>query len=162
MAGAIVAWLIAIPLLGLANGLRTFTPITVLCWFAWRGGLPMDGTWAAWTLRLPVALVLTVFALGEFVGDKLPRTPNRTAPGPLAARLIFGALTGSICATAMRGPIWQGALLGALGALVGAFAGFTIRRDIVHKLGCPDWPIALVEDACAVLASMFAMHIISG
>jgi len=31
---------------------------------------------------------------GEFVGDQLPKTPARTTAGPLAARIVMGALTG--------------------------------------------------------------------
>jgi hypothetical protein len=37
-----------------------------------------------------------------------------------------------------------------------------IRRDVVQKLGCPDWPIAVVEDISAILAAMFALHVITG
>jgi uncharacterized membrane protein len=162
MAVAMLSWLLALPLLGLATGMRTMTPMAVLCWFAYFGYLPVEGTWAAWTARLSVAILFTVLALGEFVGDKLPRTPNRTALAPLLARIIFAGLGGSICATAMHGAGLEGVLLAVAGALIGAFGGYMIRRDIVQKLGCPDWPIALVEDLSAILAAMFALHVITG
>jgi uncharacterized membrane protein len=162
MALAMMSWLLALPLLGIATGLRTMTPMAVLCWFAHLGYLPVEGTWAAWTARLGVAILFTVFAVGEYVGDKLPRTPNRTSPGPLLARAVFGGVAGSICATAMHGSRLEGILLAVAGALVGSFTGFIIRRDIVQKLGCADWPIALVEDISAILAAMFALHVIAG
>ncbi len=162
MAVAMMSWLLAIPLLGLATGLRTFTSIAVLCWYAYFGNLSVDGTWAAWTARLWVAIAFTVLAVGEYVGDKLPKTPNRTAPAPLIARVAVGGLVGSICATALGGPGLEGVLLGAVGALLGAFAGFMIRRSLVEKIGCADWPIALTEDAVAILAAIFAMHVVTG
>lgn len=162
MAVAMMSWLVAIPLLGLATGLRTFTSMTVLCWFAYLGLLPVDGTWAAWTARFWIAVAFTVLAVGEYVGDKLPRTPDRIAAGPLIARVAFAGLAGSICATAINGPGLEGVLLAAAGALLGAFGGFMIRRGLVEKVGCADWPIALTEDAVAILTAMFAMHVITG
>jgi uncharacterized membrane protein len=156
-----MSWLIAIPLLGLATGLRTMTPIAVICWYAYVGYLPVDATWATWTARLSVAIVFTVLAIGELIGDKLPKTPNRIAPIPLLARLIFGGLCGSISATAMSGPGIEGVMLGVLGALLGAFGGFMVRRHLVERLECADWNVAVCEDATAILFAIFAMHIIT-
>jgi uncharacterized membrane protein len=155
-------WLPAILLLGFATGLRTFTPLALICWFAYLGYLPVEGTWAAWTARLWVAIAVSVLALGELIGDKLPKTPNRTAPGPLLARLIFGGLGGAICATGMRGPELEGVLLGVTGALLGAFTGFMIRRELVKKIGCADWKIAVAEDLFTILSAAFALHVVTG
>ena len=82
----VLTWLVAIPLLGVVTGLRTMTPMAVLCWFAYTTDLPVQGTWAFWTAKLVSVIIFTVLAAGEYFGDKLPRTPNRTDPGPLAAR----------------------------------------------------------------------------
>ena len=161
MAIAMMSWMVAIPLLGLATGLRSLTPMAVLCWFAYLGYLPVDGTWASWTAHVPTVAIFTALAVGELVADKLPKTPNRTAPGPLLARLVFGGLAGSIAATAMDGPGLEGVLLGVIGAALGAFAGFMIRRDIVETLGCPDWPIAIAEDLISVISAVFAMHVVT-
>ena len=157
----IMAWLVAIPLLGLTNGLRSFTPIAVTCWFAYLGRLPVQGTWASWTAHLATVVVFTLFALGELVGDKLPRTPPRTAPVPLVSRLVFGGLVGSIAATALRGPWLEGVVLGVVGAALGTFAGFMIRRDLVKRLGCPDWPVAVAEDLFTILCAVFGMHVVT-
>jgi uncharacterized membrane protein len=162
MAMEMMTWLIAIPLLGLVTGMRTFTPMAVLCWFAYAGLLPVDGTWAFWTAKLVTAIVFTVLACGEFIGDKLPKTPSRTAPGPLIARLVFGGLIGAIVATGLYGSEVEGVILSVLGAAVGAFGGYLIRREIVARLGCRDWPIALLEDASAILCAVFAMGVITG
>jgi uncharacterized membrane protein len=162
MAMEIIAWLIALPLLGAVTGLRTMTPMAVLCWFAYAGYLPVDGTWAFWTAKLVTAVVFTVLAVGELVGDKLPNTPNRIAPVPLIARLVFGGLVGSIVAAGMDGPGIEGVILGVLGALVGTYGGFLIRREIVQRMGCKDWYVALVEDVIAVGCAVLAMGVVTG
>ncbi len=160
MAIAIIAWMLAVPLLGLATGLRSMTPMAVLCWFAYLGYVPVQGTWASWTAHLVTVAIFTVLALGELVGDKLPRTPSRTAPAPLIVRLVFGGLIGAIAATAMRGPGVEGVLLGVVGAGLGAFAGFMVRRDLVERVG-KDWPVAVAEDFFAIVCAIFAMHVIT-
>ena len=45
------------------------------------------------------ANALRLMALGELVGDKLPKTPNRTAPLPLAGRAALGGLCGAVIPT---------------------------------------------------------------
>jgi uncharacterized membrane protein len=162
MAMAMLTWLIAIPLLGLVTGMRSMTAMAVLCWFAYRGDLSLDGTWASWAAKLVTAIVFTVLALGELVADKLPKTPNRTALGPLIARVIFGGLVGAIVAAGLNGSEFEGAILGIGGALIGAFGGFLIRRELVLKLGCEDWPVAVAEDVSAIIFAVMAMGIVTG
>ena len=163
MAMAILSWLIAIPVLGFCTGLRAMTPIAVLCWFAFLGHLPVDGTWGFWTTRLVSVLIFTALALGEYIGDKLPSTPARTAPFPLIARLFFGGLIGALIATALVGSAIEGALLGVAGAALGAFAGFHLRTCAVFQSqGWPDWRVAIVEDVIAITASIFALSIVTG
>lgn len=161
MAVAMLSWMLAIPLLGFTTGLRSLTPMAILSWYAWLEYLPVTGTWAEWCGRLSVAIILTVLAVGELIGDKLPRIPNRTSPGPLLFRLFLGGLAGAISATALNGSGVEGVLLGAVGALLGTFAGFMVRRDLVEKIGCKDWHIAAVEDAITILFATFALHVIT-
>jgi uncharacterized membrane protein len=162
MAMAIMTWLIAIPLLGVVTGMRSMTAMAVLCWFAYRGDLSLDGTWASWAAKLATVIIFTVLALGEFVADKLPKTPNRTAIGPLLARVVIGGLIGAIVATGLNGSEFEGVILGVGGALIGTFGGFLVRREIVLRLGCKDWPVALVEDASAILCAVLAMGVVTG
>jgi len=162
MAMAVLAWIMAIPLLGASSGMRTFTPMAVICWFAYTDYLPLDGTWAFWVAKLVTAIVFTVLALGELVMDKLPKTPDRTSAGPLLARLFFGGLVGGIVAASMNGSEFEGIILGVGGALIGAFGGHMIRREIVDKLGCKDWPIAVAEDLVAVGFAVIALGIVTG
>jgi uncharacterized membrane protein len=161
MAMEIMSWLLAIPLLGAATGLRSLTPMAVLCWFAYLGYLPVDGTWAAWTARLWVVLVFTVLAAAENAADKSSWIPDRTAPGPLLARLVLGGLAGSIAASALNGSGIEGVLLGVVGAALGAFGGFMIRRDLAEKLECGDWPVAFGEDLFALILAVFSLHVVT-
>ena len=154
-------WFIAIPLLGGANGCRTMTPIAVLCWFAYTGRLPVVGTWAFFTTNVFAVMLFTVFALGEYVGDKLPQTPNRIAIFPLVARAVFGGLVSAIVATTILVPIAIGAALGAISAIAGAFIGFHLRRYITVKRGVPDFPVALAEDAITIGLSILALHFVT-
>jgi uncharacterized membrane protein len=162
MAMAMMAWMLAIPVLGMMTGLRTFTPITVACWFAYLGYLPVEGTWAGWTGKLATAVIFTLVALAELVGDKLPQMGNRTDAGPLVARLVFGGLVGALAATGVEGSAVEGIFLGAVGALLGAFGGYLARKFLVQWTERPDWNIAVIEDALAVVIAIFALGVITG
>lgn len=162
MAIAILAWLVAIPLMGLVTGLRTMTPMAVLCWFAFLGYLPVHDTWASWAARLVAVWIFTALALGEYVADKLPRTPDRITAGPLVARLVFGGLIGAIMAAALKGPAVEGIILGFSGTLIGAFGGYLVRRELVQRLECKDWQVAVVEDLLAIGSAVFAMGVVTG
>src|SRR5271156_4688831 len=151
MAMAILTWLIAIPLLGVVTGMRSMTAMAVLCWFAYRGDLSLDDTWASWAGKLVTAIIFTVLALAELLADKLPKTPNRTAPGPLLARVVLSGLVGSIVAAGLNGSEFEGVILCVIGALIGAFGGFLIRRELTLRLGGTDWPVALAEDLSAII-----------
>jgi uncharacterized membrane protein len=162
MAMEMMAWMLAIPVLGMMTGLRSMTPIAVVCWFAYTGHLPVGGTWAFWTGRLVTVVLFTLLAVGELTADKLPKMMNRTDPAPLVARLVFGGLVGAVAATGVLGSMFAGVLLGAVGALLGTFGGYLVRRQLVQWTGRPDWNIALIEDACAVVISLFALGVITG
>lgn len=162
MAMAIMTWLIAIPLLGVVTGMRSMTAMAVLCWFAYRGDLPLDGTWASWAAKLLTAIIFTVLALAEYVADKLPKTPNRSAPGPLLMRVLMGGLVAAIVAAGLDGSGVEAVILGVGGALIGTFGGFLVRREIVMRLGCKDWPVGLVEDFSAIICAILAMGVVTG
>ena len=158
----VLTWLIAIPLLGFATGLRTMTPMAVLCWFSYLGFLPVHHSWAVWTTKLVTAIVFTVLALGEYIGDKLPKTPARVSPAPLVARIFFAGMVGAIAANGLKGSETEGVILAVLGGLIGAFGGYLVRRDLVQYFQCKDWHIAVPEDVIAVCCAVFAMGVITG
>lgn len=162
MAMEVIAWLIALPLLGTVAGLRTMTPIAILCWFAYLGKLPLDGGWDAWAAKLPAAIIFTVLAVGELIADKYPWIPARVSLGPAITRLLIGGLIGAIVADGLNGPGLEGVILGVLGAMVGTYGGFLVRRDLVQKLGFKDWQIALLEDLFAITSAVLAMGVVTG
>jgi uncharacterized membrane protein len=89
--------------------------------------------------------------LAEYVADKLPTTPSRTKPGPLIGRIVLGGLCGA-CLSVSAQPSWlAGAVVGGIGAVIGAFAGYEIRRRLVSGLKVKDIAIAIPEDMVAIV-----------
>ncbi len=145
-------------LLGVSTGLRSFTPLAVTAWFARSGKLPLTGTWAAWLEHPAAAPVLTAAAVGEYITDKLPKTPNRTSPVPLVGRLTLGGVVGAIVATAFKRPLVGGIALGALGAAAGTYGGFYLRKGLTQGTGMKDLPVALAGDATAVTLAIRSLQ----
>jgi uncharacterized membrane protein len=145
-----------IVLLAVATGMRTFTGIAVMCWAAYLGYLPVEGTWAFWTAKLVTVIVVTLLALGEYWGDTRPSTPSRTALLGVTARLGFGVLVGMVAATALGQPKAGGFLLGVIGALIGTYGGHRARARIAQRVG-RDLPVALGESALAVGFAVLAL-----
>ena len=97
--------------------------------------------------------VFSLLAIGELIADKLPTIPKRTAPAPLMGRLVTGALCGACLCAAMGKSLVAGALLGAMGGAVGAFAGYEIRKRL--DLHIKDVVVAVCEDVIAVGLALF-------
>ena len=142
-------------LLGVVTGLRTMTGMAVVCWAAWMMWLPERG-WSVWTTYLVSAVIFTVFAVGEYIGDTLPRTPSRRSLGPAAARLAFGGLVGAVAATAILQPVAGGVLLGMIGAALGTWGGSALRARGAGVLK-RDLPVALAESALALGLAVMAV-----
>jgi uncharacterized membrane protein len=137
-------------LIGVVAGLRSLTAPAVVAWAAFLGWINMNNTWASWVGNIITVIVLTVLAVGELVADKLPKTPARTAPPSFAARIIMGAFAGAVIGTAW-GYKWGGLGAGVIGAVLGTLGGYQARKRLVAARGGQDLPIALLEDAIAVL-----------
>lgn len=135
--------------IGIVAGLRTFTAPAAVSWGAKLGRLNLRGS-ALGILGEGWAVgILTVLALAEYVADQLPQTPNRTAAAPLTVRILSGGICGaSVCLSSGH---WEvaGALLGAAGALIGAFGGYEARTRLVSGLKVRDTMIAIPEDVVA-------------
>ena len=106
---------------------------------------------------LPAVVILTVLAVAELVADKLPKTPSRTSPPGLIARILMGGITGACVAAAGGEGALLGAVLGAIGGVVGCFAGFQARTRLVKALGTRDTYVALLEDLVAVAGSLWVV-----
>ncbi len=158
MKESVVVAHVAPTLLGVSAGLRSFTPIAVTAWFAYQGKLPVERTWASWVAHPVCVGITTAAAIGEYVGDKLPNTPDRTAPIALFGRLTLGGLVGAIVATALRKPIGGGAAIGAVGAAIGSYGGLAARKGLTKGAGLPDVSVALSGDLAAVVLAVRSLN----
>jgi len=141
-------------LLGCLTGLRSLTPPAVVCWAAHLGWLNLAGTKLAFMDR-PVTLILfTLSAVAELIADKLPKTPARTAPPGLIARVVLGCLCGVALAASAGGKLLVPAIVGVVGALLGTFAGYKTRHTLVFRAHVPDFAVAIAEDVIAVAGSL--------
>jgi uncharacterized membrane protein len=136
--------------IGVVAGLRSMTAPAVVAWAAYLSwihlsGSPLSFMGSAWAVG-----IFTLGALGEFVADKLPRTPARTSAFPLAARIVAGSIAGACLGKAGGASLWLAVLLGAIGAIAGAFGGYQARVGLVRVLHCPDFAIAVPEDLIAI------------
>ena len=124
--------------------------------FEHPGWLPLARA-LAWFGTLPSAIILTVLALAELVNDKLPKTPSRTAPPGLIARIVMGGFGGACLASAGAQGLVIGAVLGIAGALAGTFGGYHARKGLVRLLKVPDFVIAVVEDLVTIGGSLWVV-----
>jgi uncharacterized membrane protein len=144
--------------IGFLSGLRAFTPLALVAWLAVWGWLPVAGSPFWFVGREAFAIVIVGLALLELIGDKLPKTPARIHPMPLIARVITaGMACGAVSFSA--GTSWYiGALLGAIGSVLGAFIGYHVRRAITTRMHFPDWIVALAEDCITVAGTLYLVH----
>ena len=102
--------------------------------------------------------MLTLLALAELVSDKLPKTPSRTAPLGLSARIVTGALCGAALCLAGTGQSWLGgAIVGVIGGVLGCFGGYRLRKRLVKIVGVPDYMVAVLEDLVAIGGSFWVV-----
>jgi uncharacterized membrane protein len=141
--------------IGIVAGLRSLTAPAAVSWAAHLHRLDLRDSRLAFLGTTIAVYSISAMALGELIADKLPFVPNRTSPLPMAFRALSGAICGaSLCISANR-LILAGALLGLLGAVNGAFAGFHVRRILAKHLKIADTAIALAEDGLAICAGLF-------
>ncbi len=141
-------------LIGLFAGLRSLTPPAAVAWAVHLGWIKLARPLAL-VGSLPAVIILSVLAIAEIIYDKLPNTPNRTAPPGLIGRIVTGGFTGACVSLGGGRSAVVGAGLGAVGGIVGCFAGYQARARLVKPLGQPDFNIALVEDLIAIGGSLF-------
>ena len=136
--------------IGIVAGLRSLTAPAVVAWGAFLGRIDLAGSPLGFMGSKAAVAIFTLLALGEFVSDLLPRTPSRTAPGPLIARIVMGGLCGSCLSLSSGRSLIAGAVLGGIGGVVGAFGGYQARTRLVRSLGVKDFFVAIPEDLIAI------------
>jgi uncharacterized membrane protein len=149
-------------LIAFASGLRAFTPVALVSWLAIWGWMPLAGS-PLWFLGTTAcAIILSIFAVGELIGDKLPVTPPRIQFAPLAARVITGTVSAAALCFAGGKPWFLGIIPGVVGTVAGAFGGYHARRSIVQRLRVRDWLIALVEDGVVIVTTLLVIKYFFG
>jgi uncharacterized membrane protein len=141
--------------IGFVAGLRSLTPPAVVAWAAHLGWLNLRDSSLAFMGSTITAVIFSFLAVFELIGDLLPQTQKRTAPVPLTARILMGGLCGACICAAGHQSLITGAILGAVGGVIGAFAGYETRRRLVAALNIKDIFIALLEDLVTIGLACF-------
>jgi uncharacterized membrane protein len=144
-----VVFLLALGI-GIVTGLRSLTAPAAVSWAAHLGWLELHDSPFAFMGSTVAVVIFSLLAIAEFAADLRPITPSRTSPGPLIGRIVIGAFCGAcFCASAGRS-LPLGAVLGGVGAVIGAFAGYQARTRLVKALQVKDPVIALSEDLVTI------------
>ncbi len=142
-------------LIGIIAGLRAVMPLAAISWGAWLGWIDLSATPFAFMGNIIAVIILTLLAIAELVSDQLPNTPSRKVPMQFGTRIVLGAAAGALLMPAS----WLiGALLGAIGAVVGTFAGAEIRGLLARAFG-RDLPAALIEDVVAIGGAFLIVYL---
>jgi len=142
-------------LIGIVAGLRSLTAPAVVAWAAHRNWLNLHDTSLSFMGSTAAVATFFLLALVELVADQLPSTPSRTKPVGLIARIVLGGLSGACVALPGGQSPALGAVLGGVGGVAGAFAGYEVRTRLVRTLKVPDFVIAVLEDAVAIGGGLF-------
>jgi uncharacterized membrane protein len=140
-------------LIGVIAGLRAATAPAAVSWAAALGWLNLEGSWASFMGAAITPYILTILAIGEIIGDKLPVAKSRKLPPSFIGRTISGAFSGAVLGIPSGNWI-AGLILGAIGAVLGTLGGYEFRARLVKATGGRDLPIALLEDAIAILGAL--------
>jgi uncharacterized membrane protein len=140
-------------LIGVIAGLRAMMAPAIVSWAAGFGRVPLEGTPLHFMSHPVTRYIFGIAALGELVNDKLPKTPSRKAPPSFIVRVITGALSGAALGASQQALI-RGLIAGAVGAVAGTLGGAEARSRLVKATGGKDLPIALLEDAIAIIGGI--------
>ena len=141
------------PVMGFATlaGMRSMSaPAFLSHYFSKQPQSGLAGSRLRFLQKPFTAKLLKVMAAGEMVVDKLPSTPNRTAPPVLLGRLLSGALVGAAWYKSRHGSALSGGLLGGLAAVAATFVTYALRTGISKQSGVPVALVGVGEDALVV------------
>ena len=140
-------------MIGVLNGLRSFTPPAAAAWAAHLHWIELQGP-LAWMGSVPAVVIFTLLAAFELFADKQPWIPDRITAMSLVSRGVMGALTGACVAAAGGQSASVGAVCGVAGGIAGAFAGFHARVRFARAVAS-DIYVALVEDFICVAGAVW-------
>src|SRR4051794_17776807 len=82
--------------IGIVAGMRSMTAPALIAWAAHLGWLHLQNSFFAFMGSTWAVVILSIFAIAELIADQLPKTPPRTAPLGLTARIATGGLERSM------------------------------------------------------------------
>lgn len=142
-------------LIGVTAGLRAVTPIAAISWGAYLGWIDLSATPLGFLGNIIAVIIISLLAIAELVSDQLPNTPSRKVPPQFGTRIVLGALAGALLMPAN----WiVGAILGAVGAVLGTLGGAEVRARLAKAFG-RDLPAALIEDVVAVVLAFLVVYL---
>jgi uncharacterized membrane protein len=144
--------------IGIVAGLRAMTAPLVVSWAAHLGWIELQSSPVEFMGSKAAVIIFTLAAIGEYVNDKLPKTPARTAPPAFVARVVMGGLSGACLYAAASQSLLGGALLGAVGAVIGTLGGYQARKNLVKALNIEDIFVAIPEDLVAIALGYFIVR----
>jgi uncharacterized membrane protein len=100
------------------------------------------------------ANVLSVMAIGESVGDKMPDAPDRISTSALIGRSISGGIAGASIYKASGSSVIKGALLGSIVAVAATYGSFYLRKHIAEQAHLIDPIVGSIEDALVLGAGL--------
>lgn len=141
-------------LIGFFAGSRSLTAPAIVAWAVYLDWLKLARPFSLIGSISSVA-ILTLLAGVELVFDKFPKTPSRTSAPGLIARMLTGGVTGACISMGGGQGAIVGAGLGAAGGVVGSFAGYQARSQLVKRMGTRDLYVALLEDLVAIAGCLW-------
>jgi uncharacterized membrane protein len=137
--------------LGIIAGMRTFSaPAAASHLYSRHPADSLEDSPIGFIQTDTASNVFKVLAAAEFIGDKMPNTPNRTSAPGLTGRLLSGIFAGVTVYKANRKNILIGGLIGGSAALLSTFGCFYLRTAITAKSKIPDAVVGACEDALVV------------
>jgi uncharacterized membrane protein len=136
--------------IGIVAGLRAMTAPAAVSWAAHLGWLNLHETPLSFMGSGVAVAIFTLAAIGELINDQLPKTPSRTVPPQFIARVVMGGLSGACLYLSAGQSTMIGALLGAVGAVIGTLGGYQARKGLVKALNVKDVLVAIPEDLIAI------------
>jgi uncharacterized membrane protein len=136
--------------IGIVAGLRAMTAPAAVSWAAHLGWLNLHATPLSFMGSTAAVVIFTLGAIGELINDQLPKTPPRTVPPQFIARVLMAGLCGACLYMSAGSSTLIGALLGAIGAVIGTLGGYQARKGLVKALNVKDIFVAIPEDLIAI------------
>jgi uncharacterized membrane protein len=140
-------------LIGMVAGMRSMTPLAAMSIAKRRGLLPCDNGAPGLIGTRFLSKASMVLAVAEWVGDKIPSSPDRIIVPGIAARVVSAALAGA--AMAPRRHRSTAAIVGATAAVLGAYLSFAVRARAIRRFG--QSRTGLVEDVIAVGGTLWLL-----